>query len=87
MKLYHGTKGMSSVEIMTTYRGMVSRKTRSGCIVKLVLGNGDFAFSYIYANFSVGDQLNVYIEKVFDKEDKYPRGVCESVIQYAQDVA
>ena len=87
MRLYHEPKVKSSVEMMTTYQGMVSRKTRSGCIVKLILENGDFAFSYIYANFSVGDQLNVYIEKVFDQEDKYPRGVCESVIQYGQDVA
>lgn len=42
---------------------------------------------YIYASFNVGDKLVVGITKVFEKEDKYPRGICEQVLEYSRDVA
>ena len=88
--LYHNSPINSSganqdVELYSSYEGIVRRRTPSGCIVELQLENGKSAMSYVFGGWSVGSQVLVYITKLF--EDRFPRGVCESVLQYAEDVA
>ena len=88
--LYHEYQTMSrnifqGVEPFSSYKGVVRKWTPTGCIVELSLEGEKKAMCYIYASFNVGDKLIVGITKVFENEDKYPRGVCEQVIEYARD--
>ena len=84
--LYHDPQINASgnnqdVELYSSYRGIVRRNTPSGCIVELELKNGRSAMSYIFGGWRIGTQVLVYITKMF--EDRFPRGVCESVLQFA----
>ena len=90
--LYHNSPMNSSgnnqdIELYSSYPGVVTKWTSSGCIVELLLEGGKKALCYIYASFNVGDKLVVGITKVFEIEDKYPRGICEQVLEYSRDVA
>lgn len=90
--VYHNSPMNSSgnnqdIELYSSYQGVVAKWTPSGCIVELLLEGGKKAMCYIYASFNVGDKLVVGITKVFEKEDKYPRGICEQVLEYSRDAA
>ena len=83
--LYHNSPiNQEDVELYSSYEGIVRRSTPSGCIVELQLEDGKSAMSYVFGGWSVGSQVLIYITKLF--EDRFPRGVCESVLQYAEDV-
>ena len=90
--LYHKnhqdtSENESKLEIFNSYQGIVRATTNSGCIVELQFENTKSALCYLYASFNVGDKLVVGITKVFEKEDKYPRGICEQALEYSRDVA
>ena len=87
--LYHdqptnSSAGNQDVELYSSYKGIVRRRTPYGCIVELQLKNGRSAMSYILGGWSIGTQVLVYITGLF--EDRFPQGVCESVLQYAEYV-
>lgn len=86
---YHNSPLNSSgdypnVELYSSYKGTVRRRTPSGCIVELCLENGT-AMCYVFGGWRENTQMLVYITKLFP--DRFPRGVCESVLQYSEDAA
>ena len=86
--VYHSLPANSSrriqeIEPFGVYEGVVIRRTSSGCIAELRLFGGASAMCYVYGAFNVGDRLMIGITGIFDGPGKYPRGVCEYVLEYA----
>ena len=86
--VYHSLPANSSrriqeIEPFGVYEGVVIRRTSSGCIAELRLFGGALEMCYVYGAFNVGDRLMIGITGIFDCPGKYPRGVCEYVLEYA----
>lgn len=76
--IYQNNIYENTLERFNSYRGVVHKETKAGCIVRLE----NRIDIYVFGSFQVGDIIDVGITKITD--GKY-KSVCERVVYYARD--